>query len=204
MDTKAIRTKLGRLIQLELKDDRLLAHVNVDALEKDFGVRPDSHIMSGDAGIALFNTVSQAAGVDPIRDPKGYMALDDNIFSYIHKRYGDVFESRLYDVEDSLIDGTGYGLNHVLQSLNSTVRSDIKEYLPEGMIYSDMRFIPATAERKDAVNTFVDLRVSKTLMYEMKRSYEPETIERNRTDFIEAGKALGATFVNDDDASLEL
>lgn len=204
MDTREFRTKLGKALQREYTNKKFIVHADVKTLESEFGVTADSHILSDEAGLALFNTISEANEIPALRDPSGYMALDDNMSAFIHDTYEDRYTNMLYDVEDELVDGTGYGLRHVISSLNSTVRNDIKEYLPDDVNYGDLRFIKADAEKKQIVEKFVGLRLAKSLMYERKRDYEPATFERNKDQFIQAGTDLKNSLSGEKQESLEL
>lgn len=204
MEPKDFRVKLGRALQRELIDKRFITHVNQEVLLSEFGVTSDAHILPDKEGIALFNTISEKHGIPVLYDPSGYMALDDNLSAYIHDEYQVRYENMLYDIEDELVDGTGYGLRHVISSLKSTVRNDIKEFIPKDVDYGDLRFIKADSEKKDIVKRFVDLRLAKSIMYERKRDYEPETFERNHAQFVQAGEDLRASLSDEKQSALEL
>ena len=204
MEAKEVRSKLGRAIQLEYKNESWLAHINQDKLEEGFGVRPESHILSGDDGIKLFNEISEKEGVDALSDPKGYMSLDNNISAYIHDSYREQYENALDDIAGNFKDGTGYGVEHVLKSLSSTVRKNIKEYLPENTLYGDLRFVEATGERTLAVDKFVQERLSKTVAYEKSRSDDADTKERNHQRFVSAGENMRDALSDTKQEKLEL
>lgn len=204
MDKKEFRQKLGRSMQLEKRGDDWLAHLDKDAILKDFNVSLNVHITSKEKAMYVFNYISERLGVEPLRDPSGYMTLDNNVQQYIKSTYANRYEETLDDIEDNIIDGTGYGVEGVLNKLDSTIRKDVKEYLPKNMNYGDLRFIALTNERREAIDKFVDARISKTLVYEKKRSYEPEAIERFDNRFKEAGQKLKESLSEESKQSLEL
>lgn len=181
---------LKGVIQLEQKDGAWLAHVDSKTAKELTGVE-SHHICSKADGIALFNEMCSSLHAAPLRDPTGYMALSGNVYEYLQREYRNQYEDVLQGIDNQMIDGTGYGVAHVLETLQSTVRKDVSEYLPKGQNFGDLRFVAATEERKDAVRNFVKCRVSKTLTYEKKRSYEKATLERTHDKFVEAGKHLG-------------
>ena len=204
MDKKAFRQKLGQSIQIERRGSDWLAHLDKETLQKDFNVSLNAHLTSKEKAVYVFNYISEQRGVEPLRDPAGYMALDNNLQTYIKQTYEDRYEETLEDIEDNIIDGTGYGVESVLNKLDSTVRNDVKQYLPKDMNYGDLRFVAVNDERKQAVDTFVNARISKTLAYEKKRSYEPEAMERIDTRFKEAGQAFQDSLGDGNNQSLTL
>lgn len=187
---RQVWNELKGVIQLEQKDGSWLAHVDTVKAKELTGVET-YHICSKEDGMALFNQMSAALHASPLRDPTGYMALSGNVYAFLQNEYRNQYEDILQGIDNQLVDGTGYGVSHVLETLQSTIRKDVSEYLPKGQNYGDLRFLEATEERKDAVRTFVKCRVSKTLTYEKKRSYETATLERTHDKFVEAGKHLG-------------
>lgn len=204
MDKKEFRQKLGKSIQIEKRGGDWLAHINKQSLKDDFNVSLNAHITSKEKALYVFNHISERLNVEPLRDPSGYMTLDNNLQKYIKNTYENRYEETLDDIEDNIIDGTGYGVEGVLNKLDSTIRKDVKEYLPKDMNYGDLRFVALTNERKEVVDKFVNARVSKTLVYEKKRSYEPEAVERIDTRFKEAGQALNQSLDDGNDQGLEL
>jgi len=204
MDKKTFRQKLGRSIQLERRGSDWLAHLDKETLQKDFNVSLNAHLTSKEKAIYVFNYISEQRGVEPLRDPAGYMALDNNLQTYIKQTYENRYEETLEDIEDNIIDGTGYGVESVLNKLDSTIRNDIKQHLPKDMNYGDLRFVAVNDERKQAVDAFVNARISKTLAYEKKRSYEPEAMERIDTRFKEAGQAFQESLGDGNEKSLTL
>lgn len=187
---------LKGVIQLEQKDGAWLAHVDRAKAKELTGI-DTYHIYSKSDGIALFNEMCIALHAAPLREPTGYMALSGNVYEFLQREYRNQYEDILQGIDNQLVDGTGYGVAHVLETLPSTVRKDVLEFLPKGQEFGDLRFIAATEERKDAVRTFVKCRVSKTLTYEKKRSYEKATLERTNDKFVAAGKHLGEVLSQD-------
>lgn len=187
---KSIRKQITGLIQLEYKNNTWLAHVDTEGIEAISGIQVDNHVTSKEDGIKLFNRISEKFHVRPLPDPVGYMTLDNNVYSYIQREYKDQYENTKQAIDNNMLDGTGHGVKVVLETLNSTIRKDVKTYMPDGLNYGDLRFVSLNDDRKNAVNTFIKARISKTLTYEKKRSYEQETLDRTHTKFIEAGNNL--------------
>lgn len=188
---RQVWNELKGVVQLEQKEGAWLAHVDTAKAKELTGIETN-HVCSKADGIALFNQMSTTLHASPLRDPTGYMALSGNVYEFLQKEYRNQYEDILQGIDNQLVDGTGYGVSHVLETLQSTIRKDVSEYLPKGQNYGDLRFLEATDERKDAVRNFVKCRVSKTLTYEKKRSYEKATLERTHDKFVEAGNHLGA------------
>lgn len=191
MDNKEFRTLLGKSLQIERKaDGGWLTHVDRDSLSKDFNTELDSFILSKAGGIETFNRVSESFDLPPLRDPTGYMTLDDNVQSYLKNSYLDTYEEALDNIDAYIVDGTGYGVEAVLDKVDSVIRKDMRSHLPEGMLYGDLRFVKATVEHKEAIDNLSSARLSKTLAYEKKRSYEKSSLERIDLRFEEAGENL--------------
>lgn len=184
-----VRKTLKGVIQLERKDGSWLAHVDKDRVMELTGIDAP-HVCSRKDGEALFNRMSEHLHAAPLRDPAGYMALEGNMYEQLFKEYRNQYEDMLQAIDNQMIDGTGYSVSHVLDTLQSTVRKDVKEFLPKGEEFGDLRFVKATEERKQAVTDFVKHRVDKTLTYEKKRSYEKDTLARTHSEYMKAGERL--------------
>lgn len=186
---RGVYNQLKGLIQIEHRDGRALAHVDTDKVSQLTGIESE-HIVSADDGYALFGRMCEKLHAKPLRDPSGYMALKGNMYEFIRTEYENQYENILQAIDNQMVDSTGYGVLHILDTLQSRIRHDVKEYLPEGETFGDLRFIEATQERKDAVKNFVKCRVSKTLTYEKKRSYEQSAIDKTNAKYVEAGNRL--------------
>lgn len=186
----SVYDSLRDIIQLERKNGTYLAHVDTDKVMDIMGIEA-THVVSYQQGVKLFNQMAERLHAYPLRDPSGYMALKGNLYEFIHKEYSDQYENALQAIDNQMLDATGYGVEYVLDHLQATVRKNItNECFPEGERFGDLRFVPATDERKSAVKEFVKQRVSKTLTYEKKRSYEKATIERMDKKYEEAGRRI--------------
>lgn len=187
---RSVRDSLRGKIQLEYNSGGWLAHVDTDYVKEQFQM--DIHpTISKQQGIDLFNRLSEKAHAAPICDPIGYMALEGNMYEFIQTEYRNQYENVLQAIDNQMIDGSGYAVAKVLDNVSSIVRKNIqKDCLPDGEDFGNLRFLKATEERKDAARNFVKCRVSKTLTYEKKRSYEKETIARTNTKYYEAANRL--------------
>ena len=190
-----VYTSLKGVIQLELQNGSWTAHIDPHAA--DITDVPTNPVTSVYEGTRLFNQMCETLHARPLRDPAGYMTLDDNMYAYLRESYENQYEDALQGIDNQIIDGTGYGVTAVLKRLTPTIRNDVSEFLPKGVNYGDLRFVKATDERKQRVDDFVKCRVSKTLTYELKRSYSPETRDRTHQKFMEAGRRLGASLSQD-------
>ena len=149
------------------------------------------HIVSKDEGISLFNQAAETVGLNPLRDPKGYMALDNNVYEVIKDTYADKYEEALDHIEGGFGFGTTYAVESVLNKLDAEVRSNVKEHLPKGVNYSDLRFIAATPEMEDVIDRFATKRVEMTLMKSISRSIEQERFDKTVNEYHAYGNKLG-------------
>lgn len=191
---RSVWNSLKGVIQIEHKDGSWLAHVDTDRVRELTGIESD-HVLSLQNGYQLFNQMSEKLHAAPLRDPSGYMALSGNVYEFIHTEYRNQYENVLQGIDNMMVDGTGYGVSAVLDKLTPTIRKNVSEFLPEGERFGDLRFVKASDEQKQAMKNFVKCRVSKTLAYEKKRSYEPSALERINTKYEEAGKRLHDTLL---------
>ncbi len=187
---RRIRGEMTGLIQIELKEGRWTAHVDTEAVKAMTGIESEPEL-SREQGIALFNKMSEARQVMPLKDPMGYMILDNNTYNYIKDQYQFQYEDTIQNIESGFINGNGHGCDAILNDLNATVRSNIRRYcLPEDINYQYLRHVEATPEIKSTVNNFVKQRVTQTVNYEKKRSHSKESLETDREKFMAAGEKL--------------
>lgn len=180
MDYKTI----GKALQVER--DRV--HIDASFLaEQGFDVPKDP---TRDEGIALFNEIAEANGLDTLRDPLGYMALDDNAYNYLQTAYKDKYEDVAEKIDAGLMRGGSYSMRAVLDKRPQVIRKDIGSLLPKDMKYSECRFIKATPEIKEAVDDFVDSRIKITHAHSIRRSVEQDTFTRLQDELKEKGHVL--------------
>lgn len=141
-------------------------------------------------GIKLFNEIAKKNELNPLNDPIGYMVLDDNLYNYVRDRYHDKYSETVTMVDNGLMSGGSYALNAVLDKLPSYIRKDMSPFMPEGLKYSDMRFIKPTENMKNCVNDYVDTRVRLTHLYSMRRSVEAATFEDIFSNLASSGEKL--------------
>lgn len=187
---KGVRGELTGLIQMELKEGKWTAHVDASAVAQMTGIATKSEL-SREEGVALFNRMSEARNVMPLRDPMGYMTLDGNMYDYIKEQYDFQYNDTITAIDNGFINGNGRGCEAILDKLDHTVRKNIREYcLPEGINYQDLRHIQTTPELETAVNGFVKQRVTQTVNFEKKRSHSKESLEKDKEKFLAAGENL--------------
>lgn len=187
---KGVRSEMDGLIQVELKEGEWTAHVDVEGVKDLTGIDSKPEI-SREEGIALFNRMSEAQHTAPLRDPMGYMTLDNNLYEFIKDEYDTAYNDAIDSIETGLLNGNGHGCQAVLDKLDAVVRKNVREYcLPEGVNYQHLRNIETTPELEDAVGKFVQQRVVKTVNFEKKRSHSKESLEKDHQKFVEAGEAL--------------
>lgn len=180
MDYKTI----GKALQVE-RD-----HVHIDkAFLDEQGVDAPTNPTRAE-GVALFNQIAEANDLDPLRDPLGYMALDDNAHSYLQEAYKEKYEDAAEKIDAGLMRGGSYSMRAVLNKRPQVIRKDMGNLLPKDMKYSECRFIKATPEIKDAVDTFVDARVKITHAHSISRSVEQDTFTRLQEEIKDKGQAL--------------
>lgn len=187
---KNIRAAMSGVIQMELKEGKWTAHVDTETVASMTGIESEA-VLSGEEGIALFNRMSAALKVMPLRDPMGYMVRDNNLYDYIKEQYDFQYNDTIENIDNGYINGNGRGCEAILDKLDATVRKNIREYcLPDGVNYQDLRHVEATPELQDAVDTFVKHRVTQTVNFEHKRSHSKESLEKDKEKFLAAGEDL--------------
>lgn len=187
---KGVRAEMTGLIQLELSEGKWTAHVDTDAVKAMTGIDTEVEL-TREQGIALFNQMSEAREVTPLRDPMGYMTLDDNVYNYIKDQYEFQYDDTIQNIDAGFINGNGRGCEAILDKLDATVRKNVREYcLPDGVNYQDLRFMAVTPDLENAVNEFVKQRVTKTVNFEKKRDHSAESLAKDHERFLAAGEAL--------------
>lgn len=175
---------IGNALQVE----RDTVHVDTSFLEEQ-GVAVPVNPTRND-GVALFNQIAEANDLEPLRDPLGYMALDDNAYSYLQTTYKDKYEDVAEKIDAGLMRGGSYSMRAVLDKRPQVIRKDMGSLLPKDMKYSECRFIKATPEIKEAVDDFVDARIKITHAHSIRRSVEQETFTRLQDELKEKGQVL--------------
>lgn len=187
---RGVREKFTGVIQMELSEGEWTAHVNTDKVMELTGIATEPEL-TREGGVALFNQMSETLHVMPLRDPMGYMKLNDNTYDYIKGQYEFQYNDAIDNIDAGFINGNGRGCEAVLDKLDSTVRKNIREYcLPDGMNYQDLRHVGMTDELEEAVNGFVKQRVTKTINFEKKRSHSQESLAKDHQKFLKAAENL--------------
>lgn len=187
---KGIRAQMTGIIQMELNEGIWTAHVDTEAVKVMTGIDTESEL-TREQGISLFNRMSEARHVMPLRNPMGYMTLDNNVYNYIKDQYAFQYDDTIEAINNGFINGNGRGCEAVLNKLDYTVCKNIREYcLPDGINYQDLRFMATTPEISDAVDEFVKQRVTKTVNYEKKRDHSAESLAKDHEKFLAAGEVL--------------
>lgn len=190
---RVMRDKIKGVITMELKEGKWAAHVSTQAVYELSGLESEEFI-SREEGVALFNRMSEAMHVMPLRNPMGYMVLDENVYMYIKDQYDFQYNDTIDNIDAGFINGSGYGCERILENLDATVRKNIREYcLPDGVNYQDLRFVTPTPEIESAVNEFVKQRVTKTVDYEKRRDHTKESLARDHERFLAAAETLQGT-----------
>ena len=194
---KSVYHKHSGILQLEKQGSGWLTHVDTGALKELAGIETN-HVCSRAEGIALFNQACRSLGAKTLYDPTGYMSLPGNVYAMAYQEYENQYEDVLQAIDNGVVDGTGYGVEAVLKKLPTTIRQNFSNYcVPKGEAYGDLRFVKATGEMQSAIHEFVKARVSLTLIYEKKRSYEKATVKRAEEKYETAGKAVQKAIYGD-------
>lgn len=189
---KGVRDEMRGIIRVELNAGEWVAHVDTRALKTTTGIESEPELTL-EQGVSLFNKMSEARHVMPLRDPMGYMTMDGNVYDYIKEQYDFKYNDTIDNIYNGFINGNGRGCEAVLNKLDAVVRKNVREYcLPEGVKYQDLRHIAATDKLKDAVDEFVSQRVTKTVNFEKKRDHDAESLARDHERFLKAGEELTA------------
>lgn len=205
MDTKEFRSLLGKSLQIErTSEGAWLTHVDQGSLLDDFNVESNSFVLSKHGGIELFNQISESFDVPALRDPSGYMVMEDNVQGYLKNSYINHYEDTLDNIDANIIDGTGYGVEAILDKIDSVIRNDMRNVLPDDMVYGDLRFTKANVDQKVAIDEMANARVSKTLAFEKKRSYEVSSLERIDQRFVDASDKVTKSLSSEKEQMLQM
>lgn len=151
--------EIGRNLQIE----RDFVHVNSEQLSEY--VESNVNYLPRTKGVELFNEIAQNNGLNPLRQPEGYMTLEGNVYNFIYDTYEYVYSERLRQTNDGERDATPYALAAVIEDekkLRSRIRKDFSEFMPKTMKYSELRFIFTTDEIADKVEETVNARADMT------------------------------------------
>lgn len=140
--------------------------------------------------IELFNDIAEENGLNRLRDPLGYMKLDNNMYDAIHETYKAKYQQTADMIDNGLMTGGSYGMKAVLNKLNPTVRKDMKTFMPQGVKYSELRFIENTPQSQELIDKYVAERVRLTYSWGIKRSVEKSTFDSILNNMQETGKQL--------------
>lgn len=162
---------IGRALQIEG------ANTNVDVdFVKQQGVDVPENPSRND-GIVMFNAIAEKNNLKPLRDPMGYMKLDDNLYDTIHTVYQREYDKTIDMVDNGLMPGGSYGLVAVKNKLAQNIRHDMSPFMPENFKYSDLRFVKSTPDMVRSVEDYVGARVQLTHLHSIRRSVEASTFE---------------------------
>lgn len=124
----------------------------------------------------LFNQFSDV----PIKDPLGYYNTEDSAYFFIRDTFEDKYEQTLEDIEDGRQMGTTYAIEAKLginkegeqnrDTLYKNIRDLIKESLPKGMAYSDLKAITLDERGEKLIDNLITARVTLTQSFSVKRS----------------------------------
>lgn len=175
--------EIGQLLQLD-RDRITLA----PAIAQRYGL--DTIIDGRENAINAFNTVSEQEGLPPLRDPLGYMVLDNNLLAYVRQSYREHYEQMRDAIESGSLNGGSYGVNSILTKVNPIVRHDLKNIMPPNLQVSDLRFIKVDANLRSKVDEFAACRSKITYVFMNKRSFDATAQKRVHFAFDEAGDSL--------------
>lgn len=190
--TEITHKKIGESFQLEGD----MCHIDREKLKRDTGYETDYHVVSRQEGFDMFNEVSRQHGLRELRDPKGYMPLEDNVYEYIRDTYLDMYEDAYDDIDGGFGYGTKAAMRAMIDKVDVHMKKNVSEHLPEGLKYNELRFKRLTPEIADAVDDFVGKRVIITRLRSMGtlgRAVEKETFDRAIRQYHESGEVLGRT-----------
>lgn len=154
--------------------------------------------------ITYFNQTAEHVGLEAKKDPVGFFALEDSVHKALKDIYLDVYEEKLDEIERGLSMGTTYAIEGVLSKLDNNIWNDVKEFLPEGSKYSDLRFVPMDMDIEEVMYDFVKARMRLTVAHSIKRAYDKSTLMELRGYYEQHGKRLAQTIYPEQINNLEL
>lgn len=170
---------IGKLIQIE----RNHAHVDVQALQAMRGDDYHQSYITKDQAIQLFNDTAEKVGLQPMRDPKGYMTLDDNLMSAIKDYYDEVYQDAYDAIENGQGYGTTYAVGYILDNFDKVVRKDVTSCLPKGVNYGDLRFMKTTPEMEPILQDMANARLEVTITKSISRQFDQGAVEKSVQKF---------------------
>lgn len=180
MDYKTI----GKAMQIE---------GNHAVLDKDFlevqGIKVEGDLNRSET-VALFNKVAVQNNLFPVKDPMGYLKLDNNLHDAILEIYKDKYEESIKKIDAGYIAGGKKSMEGVLNKLPAITRRDMKDYLPEGATQGDLNYIKATPEMKKAVGEYAESRTQLTYLKNIRRSVDDSTFEKLDAKLDEIGSVI--------------
>lgn len=182
-----------RAIGDKLSYDRGVIEVE-DEIRAEYGI--PKKIKGKDAAIFTFNQLARANGLSPLRDPMGYMTLKTNAYDYLKSKYEASYEDMAEKADAGEIEGGYQAYDAVLDHLNKTVMKDAREFLPDSIKYTDLRFTPVSDEIKSSIDDFVKKRTFLTYSYANSRQFERARLNEIKQDFLKAGANFGDAVSN--------
>lgn len=141
--------------------------------------------MTKEEGAEAFNQTVGQFGLAPLKDPKGYMTLDDNIYDGVKAVFADVYETTLDRIEQGFMTGTTYAVQAVINKMDAVVRDAMKDAYPDDLKYTDLRHIPMTDEVDQKAEGLAECRRNMTLIRSIKRSFEADALEKEHAKLVE-------------------
>lgn len=177
---------VGRLVQL--KNNSVV--VDPDAVEK-YNIELRDNMTHAD-GIAIFNQIAEANHLMGMKDPRGYMALDNNVYDAVQATYETKYTEAIDRIHQGLGVGGAQSFEAALSKQMKNARHDITPFMPDGLKYSDLHFIANTPAIQSSINDIVNYRLQKTDIYRLNRSYTDDQFMAVHEDMSRAGEEFKA------------
>lgn len=189
-EKKRLRTDLGQCLQVELN----YCHVDYDKLE-DLGYNLDSldiedEMITREDGISLFNQLSEQKGLDPLRNPLGYMKVEDNVYDVLRDLYTEHYEDQLEKIDNGQAMGSPVTMEVILDNLSAKVTKDTRRLIPETMKYQDLYHLAVSDDLEETMTRFVKQRVIYTSSWSIRRSLSKDALDRQRNLLKDRGEDL--------------
>lgn len=192
-EIKALRQDIGSYIQIEGN----FGHVNTAGLKEAFNHEASSELMTRQEAFDLFNKVSEEQGLKPLRDPKGYMPVEDNVYDYLREAYEEKFSEQLERIHAGQSIGSPYAIQNTLDNLNERVARDTKRLVPQGMAHTELKHLAMSDELEKKINMFVNQRILYSASYSIRRQVSEESLQHQLEGITTKGLAVAEEIKNE-------
>lgn len=182
---------IRKILGQNMKREASMVRVNQEGLSS-YGYRGPELLNLEEARV-VFNRMSERFGAKPLREPWGYMALEDSFYNVMKDTYADFYDEHLEKIENGMGLGSPRAFEAVLDTLDKRVLKDMKSFEGDQFVYGDLRFLPVTDTLQEQLDDFVKTRVLFSAAHSIKRSVSDDRLEELKGQLRDKGLGLRDT-----------